>query len=242
MNTALIFAGGVGQRMNSKSVPKQFLELHGKAIIIYTIEHFEQHPEIDGIVVVCLDSWIPHLQKLLARFAIQKVKRIVPGGETGQGSIRNGLNALQEIYPPDSLVLIHDGVRPLINEDVITKNIACAKEKGNAVTVVPASETIVMKGAAGTEQTIGEIVDRSQCMIARAPQTYGLGELIDLHERSEAENLFNFIDSACMMSHFGRKLHAVEGPVENIKITTPGDYYVFRALMDMKENSQIIFG
>lgn len=132
MNIAVIFAGGSGTRMNTKSRPKQFLDLNGKPIIIYTIELFDNHPDIDGIVVVCLESWIPFLQKMLKKFEISKVVRVIPGGVSGQDSIFKGLCAAEE-YAKDQkdenvIVLIHDGVRPLITEDTITDNINKVKE------------------------------------------------------------------------------------------------------------------
>lgn len=127
MNIAMVFAGGVGQRMNTKTMPKQFLELHQKPIIIYTLEQFDNHPEIDGIVISCLESWIPYLEKLVKKFSITKVKAIVPGGDTGQDSIYNGINKAYELFPEDSIVLIHDAVRPIINEELITNNIATVK-------------------------------------------------------------------------------------------------------------------
>ena len=123
MNVALIFAGGSGTRMNTKSKPKQFLELHGKEIIIYTLEHFERHPEIDAIAVVCIADWIDYLKSIIRKHGIDKVKWIVPGGETGQDSIFNGLEAIHKDCPEDSVVLIHDGVRPLINRELISDNI-----------------------------------------------------------------------------------------------------------------------
>ena len=178
MNIAMVFAGGVGQRMNTKTMPKQFLELHQKPIIIYTLEQFDNHPEIDGIVISCLESWIPYLEKLVKKFNITKVKAIVPGGDTGQDSIYNGINKAYELFPEDSIVLIHDAVRPIINEELITNNIATVKKYGNAITVAPAIETITIKEADSIE--VGEI-----------------------------------------------------------KITTPVDFYTFRAIIDAKENSQI---
>ena len=123
MNTVLIFAGGTGQRMNSKTLPKQFLELRGKPIIIYTLDQFDTHPDIDGIIVVCVESWIPFLEKQLRKFEISKVVEIVPGGETGQDSIYKGLNCASRHFSLDSCVLIHDGVRPLITQQTITDNI-----------------------------------------------------------------------------------------------------------------------
>ena len=126
MNTAVIFAGGTGKRMHSGNVPKQFLELNGKPIIIHTIEHFDKHPMIDAIVVVCIADWIDFLKGKLDEFGITKVVSVIPGGKTGQESIRNGLYEIRDKVdcdPKDTVVLIHDGVRPLINEKLITDNI-----------------------------------------------------------------------------------------------------------------------
>lgn len=235
MNCALIFAGGTGQRMNSKTRPKQFLELHNKPIIIYTIEAFENHPDIDAMVVVCLEKWIPFLRKQLVHYDITKVIDVIPGGASGQESIRNGVNFLAEKCPQDSVVLVHDGVRPLIDESTITSCIECAKENGSAITSVPAIETIVQE----QDGEINNIIDRKACMMAKAPQCFFLGELKAAHDKAVAEGREDFIDSASLMRHYGHSLHIVEGSPENIKITTPSDFYTFRAFVDARENSQI---
>lgn len=238
MNIALIFAGGAGTRMNTRTKPKQFLELNGKPIIIHTLDNFEYHPQIDAIAVVCLEEWIPYMREMLVRYHIEKVKWVVPGGETGQQSIRNGLNILWEepSIPEDAFVLIHDGVRPLINADTIDKNIACAREYGNAVTVIPATETII--NVTPTDE-VSDILDRSKCRMARAPQTFRLKDIMQAHKNAEQDGCNNMIDSAMLMSHYGATLHIVEGPFENIKITTPSDFYIFRAIYEARENSQI---
>ena len=237
MNIPVIFAGGSGTRMNTKSRPKQFLELNGKPIIIYTLELFDNHPMIDGIVVVCLESWIPFLEKMLKKFEINKVVRIVPGGSTAQESTLNGLYAAEEYAgdDQDAIVLIHDGVRPLITEETITANINKVKEVGSCITVVPASETFVVKQKDG----ILSIPKRSDCMLARAPQSFYLKDIMKVHRQNMAGDNISFIDSCSMMSTFGYKLGIVEGPVENIKITTPTDFYVFRAMAEVHENQQI---
>lgn len=235
MNCALIFAGGTGQRMNSKTKPKQFLELHSKPIIVYTLEQFEGHPDIDGIVVVCLESWIPYLEKLIERYDLSKVVKVVRGGATGQDSIRNGLEAIEDYYPTDTLVLIHDGVRPLIDADTISDCIACATERGNAVTVVPAIETIVKQ----ENGRITEVIARKDACNAKAPQCFYLGDILEAHRRSQEEKLDDFIDSASLMRYYGADLYTVEGKPDNIKITTPSDFYMFRAMVDERENSQI---
>ncbi len=168
MTTALIFAGGTGHRMNSRSKPKQFLEMHGKPIIIYTIEHFEYHEGIDQIVVVCLKDWISELQGLIKRYGIAKVKKVVPGGETGHDSIYLGLLAMQDMAKAEDIVLIHDGVRPLINAELISRNIAMVEKYGNAITVEAAKETIVCRADG---KTIAPVPDRSHMYTAKAPQS-----------------------------------------------------------------------
>ena len=239
MNIAVIFAGGTGSRMNTVSRPKQFLELNGKPIIIYTLELFDNHPDIDGIVVACLSEWIPFLEKMIRKFEINKVVRIVPGGQTGQESIYHGLTAAEEYALSESddnpIVLIHDGVRPLITEQTITDNIRTVKEQGSCITCVPAIETFIVKQEDGHLQ----IPKRSDSLIARAPQSFYLKDIIGVHRKSRAQNLPDFIDSCSMMSHYGYHLGLIIGPMENIKITTPTDYFVFRAMEQVHENQQI---
>lgn len=236
MNIAIIFAGGAGQRMNTKTKPKQFLELHGKPILVYTLEQFQHHPEIDGIVLVSLEGWIGYCWEMIEQYRLLKVAAVVPGGDTGQGSIYLGLREAASLYPEDSVVLIHDGVRPLIDQGTITKAIRCVEENGTAVTVSPAIETIVFNN---DDRSVGKIFDRSRCQLAKAPQCFRLGEILNAHEKAKAERHNDFIDSACLMQYYGYQLFTVEGPAENIKITTPYDFYLFRAISDARENSQI---
>ena len=239
MNIGVIFAGGCGTRMNTKSKPKQFLDLNGKPIIIYTIELFDNHSQIDGIVVACIESWIPYLKKMIRKFEITKVVRIVPGGNSGQESIYNGLCAAEEFAKEKnekkSIVLIHDGVRPLITEETITDNIAKVKECGSCITTVPAIETVIVDNHDGTLA----IPKRSNCLMARAPHSFYLKDILEAHRRSQAEGKTEFIDSCSLMSHYGYKLGLVQGPMENIKITTPTDYFVLRAMVEVHENQQI---
>ena len=236
-NVAVIFAGGTGQRMNTRTKPKQFLELYGKPIIVYTLEAFDRHNEIDGIIVVMLESWIGYTKELIRKFGLEKIKKIVPGGSSGQESIYNGLCAASEFYGENDVVLIHDGVRPLIDEETITANIRSVEEHGTAITVTAAIETITMKDETGA---VGTIIDRSRCELARAPQSFRLGQILGVHNKVRQENeRAGFIDSASMMKHYGYKLYTVQGKPENIKITTPSDYYIFRAMVDARESSQI---
>lgn len=240
MNIAVIFAGGSGNRMHTKSRPKQFLELNGKPILVYTIELFDNHPQIDAIVCVCLESWIPFLEKMLRKFEINKVVKIVPGGTSGQDSIYKGLCAAEDytkqLHTEESpIVLIHDGVRPLITEDTISANISKVKECGSCITCAPAIETVIVSHQDGTL----EIPQRENSKMARAPQSFYLNDIITAHRKSQNEGKTDFIDSCSLMNYYGMRLGIVEGPMENIKITTPTDFFVFRAMVEVHENQQI---
>lgn len=235
MNIAIIFAGGTGSRMHSASVPKQFLELYDKPIIIYTLELFDKHPEIDGIVVACLEPWIPYLRRLLDKFGIKKVVKIVPGGTTGQESIYNALVAAQDQYGEDnSIVLVHDGVRPLITSKTISNNIRVVKEKRGCITTAPTTETFVIEQP---DKSLF-VANRSQSFIARAPQSFYLQDILSAHRQAINESLHPFIDSCTLMNHFGYDFGLVDGPVENIKITTDIDYYTFKAIVEAQRRQQ----
>lgn len=236
MNIAVIFAGGTGQRMNTKTKPKQFLELHGKPILIYTLELFQKASSIDSIVLVMLENWMSYSNELIEHYRLSKVKAVVPGGETGQESIFNGIAKAHELCSDESIVLIHDGVRPLVDVETIEKCIKCVKEHGNAITVSSAIETVALMTKDGG---VGKILPRSDCKMAKAPQCFVLGNIYRSHLKAQEEGKLDFIDSASLMQYYGEKLYTVEGPAENVKITTPGDFYIFRAIVDARENSQI---
>lgn len=237
MNIAVIFAGGVGLRMHSKDTPKQFLSLHGKPIIIHTLEHFQNCNRIDAIVISCVEGWIPYLRKLLEQYHMSKVREVVSGGETGQLSIYNGLTAAKRAAGEEkSVVLIHDGVRPLIDEKLITDNIDCVMQHGSAITACGVKETIAIVNETGMIETIQE---RANSRVAKAPQSFWLDDLLAAHNQAISEGKLNFIDSCTLMTHYGHLLHIVEGSYENIKITTPEDFYSMRAILDAKENAQI---
>lgn len=235
MATSLIFAGGTGRRMNTRSKPKQFLELHGKPIIIYTLEHFEYHEGIEKIIVVCLAEWIPELQGFLRRYGITKAVRIVPGGATGHDSIYYGLAAMKDICEKDEIVLIHDGVRPLINEELITRNIETVKVYGNAITVEAARESVV-RCLGG--KTVLEVPPRDEMYIAKAPQSFRYGDILALYEKAQREGI-KTIDSSHLCSIYHVPMHVVASTRNNLKITEPADYYMYRALYEAMENQQI---
>ncbi len=235
MATALIFAGGTGRRMNTRSKPKQFLELHGKPIIIYTLEHFEYHEEVEKIIIVCLSEWLPELKGLIKRYGITKAVRIVPGGETGHDSIYFGLAAMKGLCQEDEIVLIHDGVRPLINEELITRNIKAVKLYGNAITVEAARETVVrcLDG-----KTVAEVPARDQMYTAKAPQSFRSGTILALYEKAQKEGI-KTVDSSHLCSIYHEPMHVVASTKNNLKITEPADYYMYRALYEALENQQI---
>lgn len=238
MNIAVIFAGGTGRRMNSRAKPKQFLEVHGKPVLIYTLQIFQEHEAIDKIILVCLESWMDYAKKLIKNFRITKVTDVIPGGRSGQESIFNGLEcAYKDSFDDNDIVLIHDGVRPLINEMTITECLDSVRKYGSAITTSPAIETIFVNEG---EHSVGQIFNRSRCVMARAPQCFYLKEIYNSHLQAKRENKCDFIDSAMLMQYYGAKLHTIDGPVENIKITTPTDFYLFRALLDAQESMQII--
>lgn len=237
MNVGLIFAGGVGSRMHSKGKPKQFLEMNGKPILIHTIEIFDKHSEIDAIILVSNPDWLDYSKELLNKFDIKKVRWVVPGGTSGQESISNGVKKLiNEGCEDRTIVLIHDGVRPLISEQTITDNINSVLEYGSAITCVPSHETVVSVSDANI---IESTYERFHCRIARAPQSFYLQDIFEAHKSVGFQYDNSIVDSATLMLKCGRQLHTVDGPIENIKITTPSDFYIFRAIIEAKENSQI---
>lgn len=235
MVTALIFAGGTGTRMNSRSKPKQFLEMHGKPVIIYTLEHFEYCDEVDNIVIICIKDWITELKGYLKRYDISKVVDIVPGGATGHDSIYNGLVAMKKIANEKDIVLIHDGVRPLINEELILKNIDAVKKFGSAITSEKVRESVVRSD---NGEVIIDVPPREAMFVAKAPQSFYYGKIFTLYEKAHNEKVKS-IDSAHLCHLYNEPMHLVESTKNNIKITEPADYYIYRALYDAIENQQV---
>ena len=207
MNIAIIFAGGTGQRMNSKTRPKQFLELHGKPILVYTLEQFQEHKKIDKIIVVILKQWKDYTNEIIGKYNLNKVCAIVDGGKTGQESIYNGVVKAQELFQEKDIVLIHDGVRPLIDEDTISKAIDMTKKRGSAITVSPAIETLVLKS---NTDMVDEVIPRDKCQLAKAPQCFCLKDLYRAHQLAINDKKVDFIDSASLMKYYGYPLYTIE--------------------------------
>lgn len=237
MNIAIIFAGGVGQRLNNgeNSTPKQFLKINDKPIIIRTLELFQTHKDIDKIYISIHPDYYEYMQELVKYYYITKTSGIVNGGKTGQESIYNALKLAQKENPQDSIVLIHDGVRPNITEEVITKNIECTKKNGNAITCTSCFETILI-----SENGINpeHVPYRKDTYAAQAPQTFHLGEVIEAHEitRKTNPNYTDIVDTCTLYKTLNKKTFMVKGNRGNIKITTIEDLYILRALIRYKED------
>lgn len=238
-NIAIIFAGGSGARMGS-GLPKQFIEVNGKPIIIHTLEIFEEHPQIDKIYVACKEDYIRKLERYAEKNFITKIARIVPGGATGQDSIYNALRAAAEENPGDSIVLIHDGVRPCITAQLIDDDLKSVKEKGSAITCTALFETpVISKNGA----TVDEVPPRSQLFTAQAPQCFYLRDVIQAHEiiRKENPGYEGIVDTCTLMKQCGKEVAIVLGNRGNIKVTTPEDLYTFRAMIQYRE-TEAVFG
>ena len=230
MNYALIFAGGVGSRMGS-NIPKQFLEINNKPIIVHTIERFNDTSYIDAIVVVTLKEYINTVKSFVNYFNLTKVISIIEGGNTAFESQFKGISYLSSISKCDKdIVIVHDGVRPFINSSLIFECIKKTKENGNAVVVSPASETIAI---VDNNSQITHTIPRQECLIARAPQCFFLKDLIQAHQKAKAEGK-QYIDSASMFLDQGVVLNPIEGPIKNIKITTQYDYLLAKLLVEDK--------
>lgn len=237
MNIAIIFAGGSGTRMKTHGLPKQFLKVEGKPIIIKTLENFEKNANIDKIYISCKADWIDYLKEEVENYHIAKVAKIVAGGETGQDSIYNALKAASEENPKDSIVLIHDGVRPFITQELINQNIEDVKQYGSSITSTPCFETAIVSDDG---KNIQEVPDRNIMYTAQAPQCFYLGKIIEVHEkvRKTESKYEGIVDSCNLMRKNGYDVHITIGNRNNIKVTTPTDYYVVQALYKYEKDEE----
>lgn len=230
MNIAVIFAGGVGKRMCNNALPKQFMKVNEVPIIIHTLNVFQNHPDIDKIYISILPSHRQMLEGFLSRYGVTKVAGLVDGGATGLDSIYHALKAAAEENPADATVLIHDGVRPIVTDAVIARNIESVAAHGSAITCVPCTETIIVTRDA---QEVEEIPPRELLYKAQAPQSFRLGEILTAHEtlRAMPEGYGNLVDSCSVFRKVYGQVHLVQGNYGNIKITTPEDVYVLKGLL-----------
>ena len=236
MNIAIIFAGGCGVRMGA-GVPKQFLEINGKPIIIHTLQLFQYHDQIDKIYISVLKDYISYMEELGEEYHLRKVASVIPGGETAQDSIYLALKKAESENPDDSIVLLHDGVRPFVSYDVIANNIKCVQEKGNAITCTSCYETILLSKDGNS---VDSVPFRKDTYSAQAPQSFVLKDIIAAHDvvRARPEGYENMVDACTILKSQGLEVHMVEGNRGNIKVTTPEDVYMYRALLQYKENEQ----
>ena len=239
MNYALILAGGVGKRMRTSGMPKQFLSVFGKPIIIYTLEKFDVCADIDEVVIACNADWLDHMHKLIDLFAIKKVTAVVPGGKDRQGSVENGMAALAERgCTDDDVVVIHDGVRPLIQPQIISENVRVTAEEGCAMTVSPVIESVVVTKE--RDASFDDFQKRDDTYKLTAPQSFRFGILKDLYKRySSIEQPIPLLDSALIYTYLGHRITMVPEDYHNIKITTPEDYYILKALLELQENKNV---
>lgn len=233
---AIIFAGGSGVRMGSGK-PKQFLEIEGKPIIIHTLDVFEECSLVDEIYIACREDYIEKLNKLIKRYDISKVRGVVPGGTSALGSAYNALKEAEKNNDADTIVLVHDGVRPCIKDELIYNVVEATREYGAVATCTPLFETpVISKGG----EFVEESPKRADCYTAQAPQSFRLGELLKAHEKTRPSNpeYEGIVDSCTLMKSTGKDVAIVKGPRSNIKVTTPEDLYIFKAMLEYKNDRE----
>ncbi|WP_419726079.1 IspD/TarI family cytidylyltransferase [Terrisporobacter petrolearius] len=226
MISAVIFAGGVGSRMKYSDIPKQFIEVEGKPIIIHTLEKFDNHPQIDKIVVACLENWIQILEWEIQKYNLEKVISIVKGGSNGHESIHNGLAELEKNSSKDDIVLICDGVRPMITEQLITNCIEETKKYGTAVPVTPSIDSVL---ESNDGIFCNKNYERNIMYITQAPQGYYMEKIMWAHDEAKKRNIDAPTSSSELLIELGEKVHLFIGERQNIKVTTPEDLYTLRS-------------
>ncbi len=231
MNIALVTAGGRGKRMKQE-VPKQFMPIKNKPLIIYTLEVFQNHPNIDAILVSCLNGWEPIMEAYIKQYNITKVKWIVKSMDTPQSSIKVALKELEKHCSKEDVVLIHDGNRALLSEEIISDSIVTCRQHGGAIAVIPCNEVIVK-----TNNNIDseEFLNREELKRTQTPHTFPLGKLLWAHEEAEKRNIKNAIATCDLMMQLGEKIYFSTGSEKNMKITTSVDIEIFEALLALGE-------
>lgn len=233
MNIAMIIAGGKGVRMN-QDIPKQFLNIHDKPVIVYTMQAFQKHPEIDAILAVCIDGWQEILRAYAHQFNITKLKWVVAGGDNGQESIYNGLSELKERCDMSDLVLIHDAIRPNVSQEIISNCIAECRLRGSAITVIPCAEAMLLRD--DDPNSSHEVISRDSLARTQTPQAFPLKKLLWAHEEAKKKGIHNSTASCTLMVELGEKVYFCPGSEKNIKITTTEDIEIFKALLMAKKD------
>ena len=232
MNIALIIAGGSGQRMK-QDIPKQFLNVNDVPVIIYTLEAFQKHVDIDVIAVVCIEGWEHMLSAYARQFNITKLKHVICGGDCGQESIRNGIKELEKFYAPEDLVLVHDAIRPMVSQEIISDCIVKTRKYGSAIATIPCAEAMLI---IDEEETSRKAYPRSELKRTQTPQGFSLGRLLDMHERAKAKGITNSIASCTLAVELGDSVALSLGSEKNIKLTTTEDIEIFKALLMAKKS------
>lgn len=230
-NYVILLAGGVGKRMGAE-IPKQFIEVDGKPIIVFTLEKFQKNPQIEKIVVVCISDWINHLRELIKKYSLTKVEWIIEGGDTGHDSIRNGVFFLKDKIEPDDYIIVHDAVRPILPQRAIDEVLRVAHENGNASSSIACHPPIVY-----TEDFKSGItdVDREHVMLTASPQAYKYSLALKCYEKAEEENKHNFTFTSSLLIHYGERVYFAKGTTSNIKITQKEDIALFEALLKVPD-------
>lgn len=231
MNIALIIAGGKGLRMQQE-IPKQFITVNEKPVIVYTMEAFQRHADIDAIAVVCIEGWENILSAYAKQYHITKLRHIIPGGENGQSSIRNGVFELEKHYGRDDLVLVHDAIRPMLSTDIISSCIATATQYGSAIAVVPCQEAML---ETQDQISTNSSYPRANLKRTQTPQGFPIGVLADAHREALERGITNSIASCTLMVELGKTIYFSAGSEKNIKLTTPEDIDIFRALLTLQK-------
>ena len=232
MNIALITAGGTGTRMNN-NIPKQFLNIEDKPLIIYTLEKFQTHPSIDAICVTCLKGWQEILKAYALQFNITKLKWIVTGGATGQESIHNGLMTVAKECSEEDIIMIHDGNRAMVSHDIISDSLRICREKGSAVAAIPCTEAI-FRCEDEDNQYSNISIPREAVVRTQTPHSYPVKKLLWAHEEAEKQNIENTAASCVLMQMLGETVYFSSGSEKNLKITTNDDLQIFKALLNVK--------
>ena len=227
MNIGLLIAGGSGVRMH-QNIPKQFLTVNERPVIVYTLEAFQDHADIDVIAVVCIEGWEQILWAYAKQFNIDKLKYVIPGGKNGQASIRNGVYELEKYFAADDIVLIHDAIRPMVSADIISDCIVKTKKYGCAVATIPCAEAMMQTqdGMISTGSYPRENLKRTQ-----TPQGFPIGKICDLHRKALQAGIVYSVASCTLMIELGEQVYFSAGSEKNIKLTTVEDIDIFKALL-----------